>query len=442
MKINPSIFRAYDIRGVYPEEINEETVYEIGRAHVKFLQAKKIVVGRDCRLSSPSLFKALTRGIRDQGAKVIDVGLVSTPMLYFSVIHLKADGGIEITASHNSGEQNGLKMVREAAKPLSGVSGLKEIKELALQGNKKAKLKGRYYKKNIKDSYLKDIWQQINPKKIRKFRVVIDAGNGMGSLVVSELFKKLKCKVYPLYFDLDGSFPNHLPNPLLAKNLADIKKEVKKRRADLGIAFDGDADRVVFIDEKGKEVPGDLITALLASCFPRSKILYDIRSSRIVKEEIEKHGSVAVPSRIGHSFIKETMRKEKIVFGGELSGHYYLQDNGYIESPLTVVFMVLAMLADKTLSQIIKPLRKYHSSGEINFIVEKKKQVLKKMAERYKKKGKISWLDGLTVEFPDYWFNLRPSNTENLLRLNLEADSKKLKEEKVKQISKLLILNN
>ena len=435
MKINPSIFRAYDIRGVYPEEINEETVYEIGRAYVKFLKARKIIVGRDCRLSSPSLFKALTKGIRDQGANVIDVGLVSTPMLYFSVINLKADGGIEITASHNSGEQNGLKMVRKAAKPISGVSGLKEIKELALQGSGKAKVKGRLNKKNIEASYLKDIWQQIDPKKIRKFKVVIDTGNGMGSLIVSELFKRLKAKVYPLYFDLDGSFPNHLPNPLLSKNLTEIKKEIKKRKADLGIAFDGDADRVVFLDEKGKEVPGDLITALLASCFPQSKILYDIRSSRIVKEEIKKHGSIAVPSRIGHSFIKETMRKEKIAFGGELSGHYYFQDNGYIESPLTVVFMMLSMLADKTLSQAIKPLRKYHSSGELNFIVKNKKQILKKIAERYKKKGKISWLDGLTVEFPDHWFNLRASNTENLLRLNLEADSKKLKEERIKEIS-------
>ncbi len=435
MKINPNIFGAYDVRGVYPEEINEETVYEIGRAYVKFLKARKIVVGRDCRLSSPSLFKALTKGIRDQGANVIDVGIVSTPMLYFSVIHLKADGGIEITASHNSGEYNGLKMVREAAKPLSGDSGLKEIEEMALQGSGKAKIRGRLNKKNIENSYLKNIWQQIDPKKIRKFKVVIDAGNGMGSLIVSELFKKLKAKVYPLYFDLDGSFPNHLPNPLLSKNLVEIKKEIKKRKADLGIAFDGDADRVVFIDEKGKEVPGDLITALLASCFSQSKILYDIRSSRIVKEEIEKNGNIAVPSRIGHSFIKETMRKEKIAFAGELSGHYYFQDNGYIESPLTVVFMMLSMLADKTLSQAIKPLRKYHSSGELNFIVKNKKQILKKIAGKHKKKGKISWIDGLTVEFPDHWFNLRASNTENLLRLNLEADSKKLKEEKVKEIS-------
>jgi len=393
MKINPSIFKAYDIRGTYPEEINEEAAYKIGAAFVKLLGKcfpPKIVIGRDCRLSSPSLFEALSRGIRDQGANVVNIGVVSTPMLYFSVIYFGAEGGIEITASHNSGEQNGFKIVREAAKPVSGVSGLEEIKKLA-ENIGKTKPRGRTYKRDIEDKYLKNISPLINREKIDEFKIVIDAGNGVGSLIISELFKKLPVQFFPLYFDLDGSFPHHLPNPLAKDNLIDIKKEIKKRQADLGIIFDGDADRVVFLTEKGEAVSGDLITALLSSSLlaqsPGAKILYDIRSSRAVKEEIEKNGGVPVVSRIGHSFIKEKMRQEKIIFGGELSGHYYFQSCGYIESPLVAAGKVLEVLSQekKSLSQAIKPLQRYFSSGEINFNVGKKKEVMKSIAENYKK---------------------------------------------------------
>lgn len=445
MKINPSVFKAYDIRGVYPEEIDEQVAYYIGRAFVEFLfkgKPLKIAIGRDCRLSSPSLFESLSRGIREQGADVINVGVVSTPMLYFSVIHFGVDGGIEITASHNPGEQNGFKVVREEAKPVSGNNGLAEIKKL-VEKLGETKKKGRFYRRSIEDKYLESVWRLIDNKKINKLKIVVDAGNSVGSLIVLELFRRLKSQVFPLYFDFNGSFPHHLPNPLDAKNLVDIKKEIKRYQADLGIIFDGDADRVVFLTEKGVAVPGDLITALISSSLleqnPGAKILYDIRSSRVVKEEIEKNGGVPIVSRVGHSFIKEKMREKKIIFGGELSGHYYFQSCDYTESPLTAVGKVLEVLSQekKSLSQVIKPLQRYFSSGEINFKVENKKEVMKNIAENYKK-GKISWLDGLIVEFPDWWFNLRPSNTENLLRLNIEAETDKLKKEKQEEITKAI----
>jgi phosphomannomutase len=445
MKINPDIFRAYDIRGVYPTALNEDTAYFVGRAFVKFLKKKglKIVVGRDARLSSPSLFASLTEGITDQGADVCDIGLSTTPMLYFSVAHFKFDGGINITASHNPPQYNGFKLVRESSIPISGKSGIKEIKKLTLRGNFKKAKKGKIVKKKVQEEYVSFNLKNHHLDDIKPFKVVIDTANAVPGIVVPDFFKKTKCKVYHLYPDLDGNFPNHLPSPHEEKNLRELKKEVLKRRADLGIAFDGDGDRVIFVDEKGEMVPGDLISALMAALIlkdnPGEKVLCDVRSSNIVKETVEKTGGIPVIGRIGHSFIKERMRKENIVFQGELNGHYYLREHYFSEAPFFVVFKILEEMSKqkKNISELVKPFREYFHSGEINFKVENKKKVLRTLENKFKR-GRISKIDGLRVDFPDWWFNVRPSNTEPVLRLVIEAKRKDLMERRKKELVTLI----
>ena len=446
MKINSEIFRAYDIRGKYPRELNEEVTYKIGRAFVKFLRKKKlnIAVGQDMRLSSPKLFKALTDGITAEGANVINIGLATTPMLYFSTVRYGFDGGINITGSHTPGDSNGFKLVREKAIPISQETGIQEIKKIVMEDKFEKKPLGKISKKKILTDYINNALHSIDGQAIKELKIVIDTGNGMGGLVIPPLFKKLKCQIVPLYFELDGSFPHHIPNPLIAENLVDLQKEVSKNQADLGIALDGDADRVIFVDEKGKIISGDLITVLLARKLlknnPGEKILYDVRSSCVVKEEIEKSGGVPIIFRVGHSFIKEKMRKANILFAGELSGHYYLRENYYIESPLIIILKVLEMLseAEKPFSEIIQSLRRFFASGELNFKVQDKEKALKKIEERYQDAKNIFHLDGLSVEYENWWFNVRPSNTEDLLRLNLEAVTKELMEVKKKELTALI----
>jgi phosphomannomutase len=444
MKINPDIFRAYDIRGVYPAALDEDTAYFVGRAFVKFLKKKglKIVVGRDARLSSPSLFTSLTDGITDQGADVCDIGLSTTPMLYFSVAHFKFDGGINITASHNPPQYNGFKLVRESSIPISGKSGIKEIRRLALKGNFKKAKKGKIVKKKVQEEYVSFNLKNHHLDDIKPFKVVIDTANAVPGIVVPDFFKKTKCKVYHLYSELDGNFPNHLPSPHEEKNLRELKKEVLERKADLGIAFDGDGDRVIFVDEKGEMVPGDLISALMAALIlkdnPGEKVLCDVRSSNIVRETVEKTGGIPVIGRIGHSFIKERMRKENIVFQGELNGHYYLKNHYFSEAPFFVVFKILEeMSKQKSISELVEPFRRYFHSGEINFKVENKKKVLRTLENKFKQ-GKISRIDGLRVDFPDWWFNVRPSNTEPVLRLVIEAKRKDLMERRKKELVTLI----
>lgn len=452
-KINnlDKIFKAYDIRGVYPKEINKSVAYKIGQAVVEFLTAKKIVVGRDIRPSSKSLFKELVRGIRDRGIDVIDIGLVTTPMMYFGVINLKADGGVMITASHNPPEYNGFKIVRKKSVPISEDSGLLEIKKIVCQGKVFEGRTSNIFRKDILNDYIENALKFADVKRIKPFKVVVDTGNAMGGIVAPEFFKRLPCKAIPLYWELDGTFPNHTPDPLRPENTKNLQKRVLKEKADLGIALDGDVDRVFFIDEKGERISADFITALLSRVFlkenPRAKILYDLRSSWIVKEEIQRYGGTPIIYRVGHSLIKKKMKDSDILFGGELSGHYYLKNNYFLDSPFIVILKILELISEEgePISEIIRPLKRYFSSGEINFTlpagrqeVKDKEKTLKELEREFSDAKHISYLDGLSIEYSNWWFNIRPSHTEPLLRLNIEAKNKELLEEKRKKLTKLI----
>lgn len=439
------IFRAYDIRGIFPNEIDEEMAYKIGRAFVKFLRKKKlnIVVGRDGRLSSPQLFNALAKGILKQGANVIDIGLSTTPMFYFAAAHYGFDGGIQISGSHNPREYNGFKLIREGAVPVSGKTGIKEIRNLVLKNKFEAVKQGKIMKKEVLREYAAFNLKELNLKAIKPFKFVIDTANAVPGVIVPALFKKINCKIHHLFAKLDGNFPNHPPDPHQKKNLKCLQKEVKNKKADLGIAFDGDGDRVIFADEKGEIIGGDLITALIAIIIlndhPGEKIFYDLRSSNIVKEVIEKAGGEIIIGRLGHSFIKEQMRKENIIFAGEFNGHYYLREHYFCETPFFVIFKILEEISKtgKPLSALIKPFKKYYRSEEINFTVKNKEKILRQLEKKYKA-GKILKTDGLRVDFKNWWFNVRLSHTESLLRLNLEATTKRLMEKRKKELAKLI----
>lgn len=445
MKINPSIFKAYDVRGIYPREINEEAAYLIGRAFVDFLKKKNptIVVGRDNRLSSPALFKSLTKGIIDQGGNVVDIGLSITPLLYWTCAHFRFDGGINITASHNPTEYNGFKFVRKGAVPVSGESGIKEIQKIVSRNKFPQKRKGKIVEKKVLRDYINFNTKEFDFKKIKPLKIVIDTANAVPGTVIPEFFKKTRCKIYHICSKLDGRFPNHLPSPHEEKNLKDLKKEILKRKANLGIAFDGDGDRVVFVDEKSEMVRGDFITALMVELilkdYPGEKILCDVRSSNIVRDTVREHGGKVVLGRVGHSFIKERMRKENIIFQGELNGHYYLRSHYFSEAPFFVIFKILEKMSEtgESMSGIVKPFQRYFHSGEINFVVKNKKEVIKTLEYKFRK-GKISKIDGLRVDFPDWWFNVRPSHTEPVLRLVVEAKTKELMRQKTHLLSNLL----
>ena len=445
MKINPVIFKAYDIRGIYPREITEEIAFRAGRAFVQFLAKKKlnIVVGSDNRFSSPQLKKNLIKGLLSQGANVVDVGLSTTPMLYFAVAHYGFDGGIEITSSHNPPQYNGFKMVREEAIPLSEKSGVKDIKELVIKNKFQTQKAGQIIKKNILEDYLKFNFQKFDFDKLKKFKIIIDTGNAVSGILIPALKKKLT-KIFPLFLKLDSSFPNHQPDPLKKENLVSLCREVLKKEADLGLAFDGDGDRIIFVSEKGEIISADLISVLISQILlkekPGLKILFDIRSSRIIKEVIKKNGGKPILGRVGHSFIKEKMRKENIYFAGEFSGHYYLKNNYFCEAPLFVLFSLLEEMAKntKTISELIKPFQKYFHSEEINFKVQNKEKILNLLEKRFGQKGQILKIDGLRIDFPNWWFCVRPSQTEPLLRMVLEAKTKELLEKNKKELSSLI----
>ncbi|MBW2988821.1 phosphomannomutase/phosphoglucomutase, partial [Candidatus Woesearchaeota archaeon] len=432
-----SIFKAYDIRGVYPSELDEKLAYKIGRAFVTFLNADKVVVSQDMRKSSASLKKELIRGITDQGADVIEVeGLCSTPKSYFACWFLDAPCSVMVTASHNPGQYNGFKFTREQAIPISGDTGIKEIEQLVLENRfKEPQKKGSVATKDITQAYKKHILSMFDIRRIRPLKVVIDAGNGMGGKDMDLVLDKLPIKTVRMYFEPDGDFPNHEANPLKEENIKDIKKRVIEEKADFGIAIDGDADRVFFIDENSEVIPADFITCLIAEDIlkekKKAKVLYDLRSSWVVKEVIEKNKGKAGMCKVGHSFIKEQMRKEDAAFAGELSGHFYFRDNFFTDSGVIAALKVLQIISEKgkKLSELVRPLKKYFASGEINSEVEDKEAKMEELAEKYSS-GKVSRLDGVRIDFKDWWFNVRPSNTEPLLRLNLEAKSKKLMEEK------------
>ncbi len=438
------IFKAYDIRGVYPSEVNEEMAYKIGYAYSEFLGGKgTVVVGRDMRGSSLPLFQNLSAGLTDGGLDIIDIGLITTPTITFATAHYNYDGGIMITASHNPKQYNGFKMCRKNAYPISYETGIAEIekKVQSFQKPKKVTKKGKIYTKEVIEDYAEHVLSFV--KRIKKLKIVIDAGNGMGSLICTHLFKKLPCEMIPLFFELDGNFPNHDANPLEPHNMEDLRKAVLKHKADLGAAFDGDADRVMFVDNKGELVSADLTTTLIAKellrSHPKETILYDLRSSWIVKEEVEKMGGKAKMSRVGHAFIKQMLRETNGIFAGELSGHYYFRDHFFADSAAIALIMMLNLISDedKTLSELVTPLKHYYSTGEINSTVKNPDKAIKEIEQKYKN-GKIFHLDGLSVEFDDWWFNLRKSNTEPLLRLNAEAKTKTLLKQKSEELLSLI----
>jgi phosphomannomutase len=432
MSINPSIFKAYDVRGLYPQEINEDAARQIGRGFVAYLQARRIAVSRDMRLSSPSLAAAFIEGARRQGCDVVDYGMMGTDMLYFAVARDGHDGGAQITASHNPKEYNGIKLVRREAFPLSGEAGLAEIRDMIAndQVPPAAAQQGSVSSRDVIDEYVKHVMSFIDPSIIKPFHVVLDAGNGIAGMVAPKLFEKLPCRTTPLCFDVDGTFPNHEANPLIEENRRDIVERVIRDQADIGIAWDGDADRCFFIDGAGEFIAGDFITALLAEAFlikhPGAKIVYDVRASYAVKDTAARYGAPALMNRVGHAFFKRRMREENAIFGGEVTGHYYFRDNFYADNGFIPALLILELMSKKnmTLRDLLAPLReKYFISGEINTKVNDMHTVQRKLdglSAKYDA-GQVYTLDGVSAEFPDWHFNVRASNTEPMLRLNLEA---------------------
>ncbi|MDH4222556.1 MAG: phosphomannomutase/phosphoglucomutase [candidate division Zixibacteria bacterium] len=442
--INPEIFKAYDIRGIYPEQLNEETAFLIGKAFVEYLKPKHIVIGRDMRLSSEALYRSLSRGILEAGVDVIDIGLCSTDALYFAVGKFEYDSGIMITASHNPPEYNGMKMCKKEAVPLSGKEGIDQIKDIIFNNDFSTSGKNGVIKKiNIQPDYINHLLSFIHPKKIKPFRVVIDAGNGIAGMVLPELFSFLPCELIPMFFELDGSFPNHLPNPIILENITVLKDRISEEKADLGAAFDGDADRVFLVDEKSSPLGGDIITALVAKNLLKKEkgatILYNVPCSRILPEIIRQNGGKGIRTPVGHALIKPLMKKYNAVFGGEHSGHFYFRKNFYADSGLIALLVCLELLSEenKPLSQLVKSIDPYFRTGEINSKVLDIPEKIRKIELNYKD-AKLDHLDGLTVEYPDWWFNLRPSNTEPLIRLNLEANTEKLRDQKKSEVLKII----
>jgi len=432
MRIHTDIFKAYDVRGLYPSEINEEVARQIGRGFVAYLGAKRIGVSRDMRISSPGIAAAFIQGAREQGADVVDYGMLATDMLYFGVVKDELEGGAQITASHNPKQYNGVKMVRAGALPLSGDAGLGEIRDMIVNDRLPplAATHGSVTPRNIVFEYIEKVMSFIDANAIKPFNVVLDAGSGMAGLVAPLLFDRLPCKTTRLCFNIDGHFPNHEANPLLEENRRDITDEVVRQKADVGIAWDGDADRCFFIDGSGEFIAGDFITALLAEAFllkhPGATIIYDLRASRAVKDTVERHGGRALMNRVGHAFIKRRMRDEDGIFAGEVTGHYYFRDYSYADNGFIPALLILELMSKKnqSLHDLLRPFReRYFISGEINTKVASMDDVPKKLetlARRYKD-AQIARLDGLSVDYPDWHFNVRASNTEPLLRLNLEA---------------------
>lgn len=446
------IFKAYDIRGVYPEEINEEITEQIGNAFVKHTSARNILIGEDGRKSTPALKKALIRGITEAGANIFLAGECTTPMFYFGVASSKTiDAGIMITASHNPAQYNGLKMVRSDATPIGQGSGMEEIKRLALQKKPiEAKVKGESKNIEIKERYIERVFSLVDLGEIKGLKIAIDTGNGMEGVIMPELLARLpQITAEKIFFEIDMSFPNHEANPLKEDTLKTLKDKVKETESHIGIAYDGDADRVGFVDEGGKMVRSDIIFAvilpMLFEKYPKSKILYDLRCSKILQEEAERLGGNSQMTRVGHAFIKAQIKKTDAAAAAELSSHFYFKEFFGVECADLMLLYLLLLISQKNkpLSKIIQPLQKYFHSGEINFEIEDKDAKIKLLKENYKKEAKnITEIDGLRMDFKEvsgwWWFSIRASNTEPLLRLNLEASNKGLMEIKKKEISKII----
>ncbi|MHC4560382.1 MAG: phosphomannomutase/phosphoglucomutase [Planctomycetota bacterium] len=452
--MDPAIFKAYDIRGVYPNQISEEDAWKIGCASARFLRSllrgyqrgqatsQSLCVGRDMRTHSEAIAKALIEGMNSTGANVIDIGMIDTPQMYFAINHLGTCGGVQVTASHNPAKYNGFKISGLDAKPIGAETGLKDIEHIAMALlHTKGKATGSVASRDLTEEYKKHVLKFLKPKT-KKMKIAIDASNGMAGKMVPAIFGKLPIEIIELNFKHTGKF-KHEPNPLVEKNLAQVKAAVKKNKCDFGICFDGDADRLMMVDEKGKTISCDLMTALMVPHFlekePKSTVVYDLRSSRVVMEEIIKHGGTPRRERVGHAFMKKALRDSHAVFGGELSGHFYYRDNFYADSGMITLVHVINIVSEASMpiSELVSPLRRYCSSGEINFEVDDKQAKMDELARRYSD-AQIDHLDGVTIGYKDWWFNCRPSNTEPLLRLNVEAKSKELLDEKLTEIAEQL----
>ena len=431
MTIDATIFKAYDIRGIYPSQINADIAYQVGFALASYLKPNRIAVGRDMRISSDELAEQLIHGITDYGVDVIDLGLCSTDGLYFAVGKFEYDGGVMITASHNPKEYNGFKICREKAIPLSGNEGLNQMLKSIQSGtmNGKSSEKGNVVRKDIAQEYAEHCLSFIDISKLKKFKIVIDTGNGMAGATLPPVLEKLPLDVEKLFFELDGNFPNHPASPIELENLIDLQQKIAETNADFGVAFDGDADRMFLVDKNGKQVGGDMVTALVAKSLLTKNsdetILYNIICSKAVPQLVEKMGGKSIRTRVGHALIKPLMKKHNAIFGGEHSGHFYFRDNWFADSGMIAFLVCLELLSieNRPLEEMIADIDPYVRSGEINSKVNSVEEKLDAVARAYAD-GTQDREDGLTVQYENYWFNLRPSNTEPLLRLNIEADTK------------------
>ena len=445
--LDPSVFKAYDVRGLYPSQLDEDGAYRIARAYAMHFEPRAVALGHDMRLSSASMAKAAAEGIADAGVDVAELGLVGTEMLYHAVTELGLDGGICVTASHNPKEYTGMKVVRRGALPVGGDSGLQEVRALAESGFEEPANRGAVRSEDVWPSFVAKVLSFVDVDAIRPLHVVIDAANGMAGVMLPPVLEKLpQLDVVQCYFEPDGSFPNHEPNPLLPENREFIVRKVTEEGADLGVAYDGDADRCFFVDDTGGFVPGDFATALMAKAVlsgaPGEKVIFDVRASWAVPEAIESAGGVPLVNRVGHAFIKQRMRAEGAVFGGEVSAHYYFREFSQADTGVVPFLVMLDLISrsGKKLSELLRPFReRYFLTGEINTPVADVPLKLQELKERYSAEGgRLSHLDGISFEFDDWHFNVRPSNTEPLLRLNLEALSEGRMVEKRDEVLELI----
>jgi phosphomannomutase len=436
--LEPRVFQAYDVRGIYSSELDEAGAYAIGRAYVEQFEPQRIAVGRDMRLASPAMAAALIDGAADAGADVVDIGMVGTEMVYFAVGELGLDGGVAVTASHNPREYVGMKIVRRGALPVGSESGLFDVRDRAIRAEWREATRGTVTTEDVYGPFVDRVLSFVDPEAIRPVRVVIDAANGMAGAMLPPVLERLpQVDAVRCYFEPDGSFPNHEPNPLLPENREFIVRKTTEEGADFGVAYDGDADRCFFVDDTGEFVPGDFTTALFAESIlakePGGKVIYDVRASWAVPEAIRTAGGEPLVNRVGHAFIKQRMRDEGAVFGGEVSAHYYFRDFTQADSGVVPFLLMLELVSTRgqKLSEILAPFRgRYFLTGEINTRVSDVALKLQELKERFGAEGRLSHLDGLSIEADDWHFNVRPSNTEPLLRLNLEARSADLMERK------------
>jgi len=445
--LNPKIFKAYDIRGVVPDELDEDGISEIAKSVITLFGPKSIQVGRDMRVSSESLHEAFSRTLLDYGVDVVDLGTVSTDMLYFAAGTAEHDLAVTISASHNPKQFNGLKIVKKGAVGVSGETGIYKLRDIALKKSfvKKTGKKGKLSSRDIMDDWVSHVLSFVNIDKLSKLSVVIDAGNGMAGHFLPHIERWLPWKVERMYYELDGTFPNHPPSPLEKENLRDVIKKVKATKADLGMAFDGDGDRVFLTDEKGQVLTGTVMTAMIAdnllkedSC---NTVLYNAIVGRIVPEIVTLRGGEPCRVKVGHATIKQKMREHNAIFAGEHSGHYYFRDNFFADSAIIAALLVTELLSQEKvpLSVLAQKYKKYSQSGELNFRTDRKEKIIKDVEKKYSVGAKsVDHLDGLSVWLDTYWFNLRPSNTEPLLRLNVEGDNRKIVGGAAKDLTKFI----